>query len=393
MRILHLNDHLAAVGGVESYLLALVPELEKRGHEVHVGYASGGLEEMKNTGKLSHLNSIRFRDITKGEKEVRDCIADVRPDVVHLHGIQNAGVFRAVASTGHAVMHGHDYRPICPAANFFYKRSKTICQRTCGPGCFGVTALKHCMTPRPRPALYFYQRSRWIMKNAGKIRNVVAPSRAAADRFVEAGFKEKQVVVNPYFCPLAPLDEPRPAPETPTITFMGRASYNKGWEYFIEALGKLPKEVNGLMVGNFGDEDEASIRRLAAQFGCADRLTIEGWAGRDEIAGVYQRTSVFVFPSLWPETMGIVGVESMSQGVPVVASDVGGVREWLQEGETGYLAKPKDAGSIARGVQSILESPERMVKMGKKGIALVREKFDPQIHLECLLEIYEAAAA
>ena len=58
------------------------------------------------------------------------------------------------------------------------------------------------------------------MKNAENFGHVVAPSRAAADRFVAAGFTERQVVVNPYFCPMTPLDKPRPIPETPTITFM-----------------------------------------------------------------------------------------------------------------------------------------------------------------------------
>ena len=146
------------------------------------------------------------------------------------------------------------------------------------------------------------------------------------------------------------------------------------------------------MVGNFGEDGEASIKRLAEHFGCDDRLNVEGSAGRGEISSIYARTSVFVFPSLWPETMGIVGVEAMSQGVPLVASDVGGVREWLRDGANGFLLPPKDASAIAERVTQILESPDKMREMGESAIALAGEKFEPQGHVERLLEVYAAAA-
>ena len=220
MRILHLNDHLAAVGGVESYLMALVPELEKRGHGVHIGFASGGLKGMKNAVKLSHLNSIQFRDIEKGASEVTALIAEVQPDVIHLHGIQNTGVFRAAVATGRAILHGHDYRPICPAANFFYKRSKTICTRL-RSRVFRSDRFEALHDAAAATRTLFLSSLAVDHEECRKIRACGGPEPSRGDRFVAAGFSERQVVVNPYFCPLTPLDKPRPIPETPTITFMG----------------------------------------------------------------------------------------------------------------------------------------------------------------------------
>jgi glycosyltransferase involved in cell wall biosynthesis len=362
--------------------------LEAAGHEVHVGYASGDGSVVPNSQRLGLLGSNQHRDRSFGHGEVTALIQHLQPDVVHLHGIQNLGAIQAAVESGRAVLHGHDYRPICPASNFFYKRTKTICQRTCGPGCFAVTAVKHCMTPRPRPALYFYQRSRWVVQNAGRFARVIAPSAGARDRYLQAGFKPEQVEVLPYFCPLPPRPEPSLLTEVPTVTFMGRASYNKGWEVFVNALGQLPADVHGLMVGNFGEQSRAKISRLAQSAGCAGRLAIEGWAGRDAIAGIYARTTVFVFPSLWPETMGIVGVEALSQGVPVVASDVGGVREWLVDGVTGRLVPPNDPPAVAAALAECLGNPAWLAEAARAGIQLAQQKFAPARHMESLMEIY-----
>ncbi|MDC0278548.1 glycosyltransferase family 4 protein [Akkermansiaceae bacterium] len=390
MKILHLNDHLSAVGGVETYLLSLVPRLEAAGHEVMVGYSSGDGGGVTQSEKLSFLGSIRQSEIDAGRSEVERLIERFRPDVVHLHGIQNLGAIQAAVDLGKAVMHAHDFRPICPASNFFYKRTKTICQRTCGLGCFTTTAIKHCMTPRPGPAMYFYRRVRWVVKNASRFRTVIAPSEAARQRFLAAGFAVDQVIKNPYFCPIEIRDAPRPLPTVPTVTFLGRASYNKGWEVFIEAVGKVSDDVRGLMVGNFSKSDRAEITRLACLAGCADRLDVEGWAGRDAIGALFERTSVLAFPSLWPETLGIVGLEAFAHGVPVVASDVGGVREWLVDRENGYLVAPGKAEALSEALAKILINGSLLEQMGVAGISRIRDKFLPERHMSKLLQVYSS---
>ena len=173
LRILHLNDHLAAVGGVETYLLGLLPRLEELGHEVHFGFAKGDPDVVRNAHRLPHLSSIRQADIGAAGQEVSRLIERLRPDVVHVHGVGNLGAMRAAVASGRAVLHGHDFRPICPASNFFFKRTRTICQRQSGAACYAVSLLRHCMTPRPAPALSMLRRVSWIRAHAGHL----SPSR------------------------------------------------------------------------------------------------------------------------------------------------------------------------------------------------------------------------
>lgn len=393
MKILHLNDHLAPVGGVETYLTGLLPLLRARGHEVHVAWSSGDGTLQPDSHQLPHMGSIRHGDIGAGRDEATALFKRLQPEVLHLHGIQNLGVVQAALDYGRVVMHGHDFRPICPAANFYYKNTRSECTRTAGWACYLQTLGRHCMTPRPLPAHYFLQRVAWIKQNKDRVARVMAPSEAAAQRFSHAGFPAERIIRNPYFCPLPVRDTPRPEPAEVCLTFLGRASYNKGWDTFVRALGKLPASVQGLMVGGFDESQRAMVADLARQSGCDKRLRIESWAGRDAIVGIMERTTLLVFPSLWPETLGIVGLEALSQGVPVIASDIGGVREWLLPGRTGLLAAPDDAEAIGAAAERLLASRQERTDMGNAGLALMRERFSPQTHLDTLLSCYADVAS
>lgn len=390
MRILHLNEHLDWKGGVEVYLLSLLPELEARGHEVFVGYAEGRAELATHAFQLTELSSAQRADVRSGYSAAQLAIERYRPDLVHVHQTHNQGVIHACFERIPTIIHGHDYRYLCPASSFFYRRSETICQRAAGPACFAVTLARHCLTPRPRYALPYYQRVRWAHRQHECFAHVVAPSESCRLRFIQAGFDAGRVTTLPYFCPIPARERPRPLPEPQTLLFIGRISPNKGGRYFVEALARLPESVRGVMVGNFDAASRESVARLASAVGCASRLDLRPWAGREEVSRAFQQASVFVFPSIWPETLGIVGLEALATGVPAVASDVGGVGEWLKEGETGYLVPPKDSAAIADRAARLLTDPGLNHRLGQQGIDLIRGRFSTDYHLGRLIDLYEA---
>jgi len=315
----------------------------------------------------------------------------VQPDLVHIHNVQNVGVVKAALAYGPTVLTTHDHRWACPANTFYYRRTREVCDRTCGLGCFTTTLTKHCLTPRPHYALYFYYRVKWGLRNAHRFDHLIAPSLATKERHVRGGMPSERITPLPYFCSLAPLDKPRPLPDAPVITYIGRIADNKGHEFFVKALGQLPETVHGRVVGAASEDAKAKLQALAEQHQCADRLTLQGWATREEIPDILDQTSVLVFPSLCVETLGIVGIEALSRGVPSVASDVGGVREWCINGETGYVVPPKNATAIAEKIQYFLESRGRLLTFGTRGISLIREKFMPDHHVNKLLGIYQTS--
>ncbi len=390
MRVLHLNEHLDWTGGVETYLLHLVPQLEAAGIQQYVAFAQGDGNLIPRAHHLPELSQFGFKAEAAGYARSARLLEVIRPDVVHVHRVYNLGILRACLDHRPTVVTCHDYLYLCPAGSFFHRRTRTICQRKAGPTCFVVTLFRHCMTPRPRFALAYYRRVRQFVAWKDQFSAVLCPSDSVRERLLQVGFSSRRTHTLPYFCPLEPLEEPRPLPDRPTVLFLGRVRPIKGYDVFIEALGMVP-EVRGLIVGDVTNGTAQKIRQLALARGCADRLQMRPWANRHEVPALFAEASVFVFPSVCPETLGIVGLEAMACGVPVVASDVGGVRQWLRHGENGLCVPPKDSRALAAAIRDLLASPNRLLEMGRAGIATVRDAFSPSRHVEHLLSLYRAA--
>lgn len=391
MKVLHVNEHLTYKGGVETYLYGLLPHLKNCRVSPVLVYGKGDTSLYEPARHVPSLGTAGFRAEAQARSRMQELLQMEDPDVVHVHNVQNVGALQASLAHAPTVLTTHDYRWVCPADNFFHERPQAVCERTCGLGCFATTIAKRCVTPRPRYAAYFYRRAKWGIKHADRFAKVITPSGGAREKYEASGFGKANISVLPYFCALEPADTPRPIPDPPTITYLGRVAPNKGHEHFIEALGRLPESVQGRMVGSISDEVADSLRTMAERHECAGRLQFYGWASRSEVVELLDQTSVFVFPSLWPETLGIVGIEALSRGVPVVASDVGGVHEWCVEGETGYRVAPKDSAAIADRVGQLLSDEDRLRTFGKRGIRLIEEKFRPDQHVDRLLRLYQRA--
>lgn len=393
MTVLHVNENLSLDGGVETYLFSLIPRLHERGVSSVVAYGRGDPEVYAPAHRVPEIAKAGFQYQRAARRRMRSTLETVQPDLIHVHNVQNVGVVKACLEHSPTILTTHDHRWACPANTFYHRRTREVCDRTCGLGCFTTTLTKHCLTPRPQYALYFYYRVKWGLRNAGRFAHIISPSTATKERHVEGGMPAENITPLPYFCSLEPRTEPRPLPDPPVVTYIGRVAGNKGCEFFVEALGRLPDTVQGRVVGAAAEDDRATVRSWADEHGCADRLSVQGWADRAEIPEILDRTSVLIFPSLCVETLGIVGLEALSRGVPAVASDVGGVREWCQDEETGFVVPPKDAVAIADRTQRLLAEDECLRTFGRRGIERIRARFTPERHVDRLLGIYERACS
>ena len=391
MRVLHINQYLLRKGGVETYLFGLLPLLAERGVDQRIVYAEGDASTFPDSHRIPEVGMASFGAHDSVRRQLRIVLEQERPDVIHVHNIHNVAALETCLAYGPTVLHTHDHRWICPASSFFQRRTQEVCGRVCGPGCLAVTVRKHCLTPRPKYAAYYLYRGQWAKGNTSRFARVVAPCADAKHRLMQAGFEDGRIEVLPYFCPIEPLATPRPIPERTQITYIGRIAPNKGHEFFVRALGELPPDVHGVMVGSFTAEAEREVMQLATKAGCADRLKLRKWASREEVLQILDATSVFIFPSLWPETLGIVGIEALSRGVPVVGSDLGGVREWLYHRENGMLVSPKSASQIRDAVLELTASKDTLLAFGAQALSTIRQKFMPAQHVDALLGMYEAA--
>jgi glycosyltransferase involved in cell wall biosynthesis len=132
-----------------------------------------------------------------------------------------------------------------------------------------------------------------------------------------------------------------------------------------------------------------SLEALAGELGVSDRVNFAGWV--DDASPYYERARCVVVPSIWPEPFGIVGIEALSHGRPVVGADVGGIPDWCRDGETGLLAPPGDVAQLASRIESVLRDDQLATDLGAHGREVACQEYGPELHVDRLLRAYRAS--
>ncbi|MDA7617988.1 glycosyltransferase family 4 protein [Verrucomicrobia bacterium] len=388
MKILHINEYASIKGGAEAYLMDLIAQLQNNGHGCQLAYAKGTAPKSLASIEIPSIAHLSGPQITEDLRRLGSFIQNHKPDLIHLHGLWNLGVIRACLNAKPCVMTTHDYRWLCPDSKFYWKKNEAPCPQRGGWQCAITTLKQHCLTRRPYLALQHIKRIRDFSHIMPSIKALIAPSQYAQKRIQQIGYPDQSNHLLPYFCSFSPYDQPRPTPSKKQIGYIGRIAPYKGYQDFLRALSLLPEDVNGLMVGDTDGAKGVSIVKLAQDLGCENKLRLKPWASREEIQGLLNELSVLVFPSIWPETLGIIGLEAMACGVPVVGCKVGGVPDWLHHAVNGFLCAPKNPEKLATAIQQLLNDPVCMQNHGKNGIELIKQQFLPETHLQKLEDIY-----
>lgn len=151
------------------------------------------------------------------------------------------------------------------------------------------------------------------------------------------------------------------------LLYLGRLDPRKGVHIAIEALQHLPRQAQLTLQGGGGDSYLAELRELIDRLGLADRVTFSS-RPRDQLPAVYAEADVVLFPVQWDEPWGLVPLEAMAVGRPVVASGTGGSAEYLRDAENSIVYAPRDSPTaLAAAVRRLADEPELRVRLRKQG--------------------------
>ena len=175
----------------------------------------------------------------------------------------------------------------------------------------------------------------------------------------------------------------------------GRLHEQKGVGKLLEMLKVLQPRFGNLRLLLMGKRDvyEREFKQRALELGVQRMVVSTGWLEGGELAAAYSSCDVFVTPSLCFDTFGLVNLEAMEHGLPVVATSMGGSKEVVLHGETGLIANPFDVPAYADCIATLLADPDLRQRMGQAGRARLESHFGiERLHAE-FLEEYEAARA
>lgn len=388
MRILHLNQYGSCIGGVENYIADVARALVEIGHQSALVYFDPA--ERNNTIVIP---GATFLVTGNSQREVllqlESFMHDFQPDVAYIHAVYEPLLVRWIAGKVPALAYVHGPYLVCPGFSQYLRRSAQVCLRRSGVPCLLSAQLERCCFGRnPVRHLDLLRR---VFKFIDVYRNlpILVGSEYMRHLLSTNGIPVENIDLLPPF--LLPNHLQPPAAKSPTqkILFAGRLVPEKGLSALIEALAHVRGEWE-LIVAGEGPERIPNVE-LARRYGLAERIHFLGWRTKADMLELYRQCALVVVPSLWPEPFGRIGPEAACYGCPAVAFDVGGVRAWLDDGVTGYLAPAKDTRTLAAHIETVLDNPGRCQQLGEQAYERAVTRWARAKHLHHLIEYLSKA--
>jgi glycosyltransferase involved in cell wall biosynthesis len=227
----------------------------------------------------------------------------------------------------------------------------------------------------------------WAARRSARVIAISSYTSAALRAIVDV-----PVEVIPYAAALPPSSaSPARAHGDATVLFVGRLVERKGVAHLIDALARLDDHSRLVVVGDGPERPRLEAR--ARELGLADRVVFRGRISDAELQRAYQGADVFVLPAVVDsrgdtEGLGVVLLEAMNYGVPVVASNIGGIVDIVVDRETGILVPPADPVALAGALQTVLGDPSRARELGEAGRRRLAEHFSWVASLSQLDGVY-----
>ncbi|MEC3982634.1 glycosyltransferase family 4 protein [Amycolatopsis sp. H20-H5] len=407
MKILQVTDNYApATGGLERTVQGLARELAARGHDVEVATMSrpdapdieheGPVTVRRLSGLTRHLRRFssdpghHFHPTVADPQLVRrlqELVDTTRPDIVHAHGWILHSCLRLRLPPGSAlVVTLHDYSLVCA--------KKTLTH-------FDELDSR-CAGPSPRRCLSCANASYGAVKGAALTLGLARDSRRfdrvamflpVSTAVAEAclpGVAPERISEVPSFVAddVAAAPGPRPGflPDGDFLLFVGALGEHKGLGVLAEAQRRMAVSVPLVVIG----ARRADTPELT---GTAERpVFVHSDVPHPQIMAAFAAAAVVAVPSRWPEPLGLVAIEGMAAGTPVVASRVGGLAELVDHGVTGRLVEPGDPEALAGALDTLLADPAQRSRLGAAG-ALRAERYTAGTAVPRVIEAYERARA
>ena len=392
MRLLYIHERIGALGGAEANILLTAQMLRHRGHSVAIAHGESGSSNPEWDEAFPARLALGSPDaIPSGALE--GAFAQFHPDVLFLHKFSNPRVLDVLASCGLPVVRMvHDHDIYCMRSYKYHYLSRRICTRPASAYCIlpcGASLGRNPEGGFPIRWVSYRAKLEEIAVNK-RFHTLVVATEFMRGELLKNGFDEGRIEIH------APVPRPTSSLATPSfgkrnlIVYSGQIIRGKGVDVLIESLARVKSPFECVILGD--GSQRAECERLCTRLGLDDRVHFAGFVPQARIADYYREASVAVMSSLWPEPFGAAGLEAMRHGLPVVAFDAGGIREWLLDGINGFLIPWMDRRAFAEKLDALLLDKALARNLGEAGRQLADERYNFDAYLDGLECLFARAA-
>ena len=381
------------------YLYRLVNALAERGHEVDVIHCVDSYKALARRepvqqfpnhpnvtvhslrspfGLLSPLIAQQTGSSWPKTRRILEVFLSKKFDVIHYHNISLFGPKVLQIRPDYAdfikLYTAHEHWLVCPM-HVLWKNNKRVCDK---PDCL------RCTLKLRRPPQWW--RYTPLLQNcAGSIDAFVSPSSFTRTMHHERGFKEPMEVL-PYFVPEQDLavSEAAPPHPRPYFLFVGRLEKIKGVETLFPVFRRY-EHADLLIAGTGSYENE--LRSQAREM---TNVHFLGSLSQEQLRNFYRNAVALLVPSSCYEVFGIIIIESFLQKTPVIAHDLGGLSEVVQESQGGFLYRSDE--QLIAAMERLRTDRALRRRMGESGYLKYRERWNESAHLQMYFQVLEQTA-
>lgn len=386
------------LGGDAVFVRYLSEALSASGHEIHIvfnsrihrlvrGKSQEAIREEDSNEDIhiydmtnftpvgSPLYALSFDWTGRAVNKILDLSREIRPDVVHWHNTKGL-VGRPVAVPGAVNMHtAHDYYMICPRSNLL-KPDRTPCQ--------GPRWCNYCVMRWGKPP-EFWRSGKRVILTPRKGVSVLSPSEYLGRRLADYGIQIHSVLRN--FVPDHGFQDPIEPESRSLILYAGLLEPHKGINTMLEAF-RATMEHHKLNLAIVGDGSmRGFILEWISRYSMQERVKLHGYVGNHELSRLRKLSLFQVVPSEWPENAPLTILESLAMGLPVLASDQGGIPE-MAEQDAGSIVFP--AGNVAELANSMMKfwnerfHASSLMKLARDAYV---KRYTPEAHMHNYIRI------
>lgn len=349
--------------------------------------------EMFNTPKKYLKNIFKYYYNLTAAKNLEKVLKDFRPDIIHVHSLRASSLTYSalkpcIDSKVPIIMTLHDCFLVCPMMTLI-KSNRTNCKMEC-KGLNKLPCVFNNCGNNLEQSFRFAMMS-FINKLTGYdkyIKKFITPSNALKNLILSADIgidKNRITTVNNFIS----NDELKTVPNYDNkgyFLYTGRLSREKGIHYLLQAMTDLPKEIQLHVVGTGPQEKEL---KEYAQNHNLDNVKFLGFKKREDIKKEYQNCIATILPCNWFENFPTTNMESFINGKPVVASDIGGIPEQVENNKTGLLFKPANVEQLKECIMTYWNNPELATAHGKNAYQKAITQYTEERYYNDILQIYK----
>jgi len=354
------------------------------------------IRKLKTAPPGSLINEIKRAKLFKKsmERALPKILKEEKPDAIHCLNTSSIEAMSSIETEIPKIATINSYRNVCPKANLFYNE-KEECKGAEFKKCirclltseyFGKIKVNPFLKPLLIPLVYGqYERRNQSLEGIDRF---IAISSFVKEALLNANVPESKIIKipNPIEVSKTSKREIKLPENKINITSLSALEKIKGIDTLITTVSKVKNNEIMLNIVGTGSQ-EGSLKNLAERLNIVDKVNFLGQIQYRKISSLYEQSDIIAIFSKWPEPLPRVGIESLYFGKPIIATDVGGNRDLVENGKNGFLVDVR-GDETREKLEKLIRDDELRRRMGEKSKRLFEKKFEKKRIIESIVRVY-----